>query len=565
MPSSYERLTRNTRAAFAILVLGSFAVASRAADQPKLVTRQKKLIETGWDMPDTRQLRANLADMEKRPFDGVVLQVVGRRDDGKDCLLRWAFLDEKWERRWFHAAIDDLKACDFKRFTDNFIVFNANPGSVDWFDDAGWADIADHWRIAAWVAHESGVKGLLFDPEPYTPPHSQFRYASQPQCDRHEFGDYWRKARQRGREVMTAVASESNDLTIFCYFMNSVVRWPLSQARPGVALESSGYGLLPAFIDGWLDALPEGMTLVDGCESAYRYNSDRDYLESAVFIRGNAQDAVSPANRAKYRAQVQVSYGVYLDAYWNPGTSPWYIDGLGGPRVSRLQANVGKALECADEYVWIYGEKFRWWPTDNPRVGKETWPEALPGCEGVLRFARDPLDYGRSEIERLARVAALTNLVRNGDFVVGRVPDGRPAEWGVWQKTGSEGVFAVDTGVGRTAGGSARAAGTKNGCFIQAHDVRPGERYAVRCHVKTEGEGTAWMRVRWQTPESRWTAENKDRMIHAPEPRGEWAELFDVVEVPQGVGRLLVLLLVADQPTDKDVAWFDDVALHRLE
>ena len=555
----------HTRWAVSIVCLWAVH-ACRGSDSPKFVPRKKKLIETGWDMPDTRRLRANLAEMEKRPFDGVVLQVIGRQDDEKKCLLRWAFRNEKWERRWFQSAVDDLKACEFTSFTDNFIVFTANPGSVDWFDDAGWANIVDHWRIAAWVARESGVKGLLFDPEPYAPPHRQFSYASQPGVGAHTFGEYWRKARQRGHEVMTAVASECDDLTIFCYFMNSVVRWPLNQARTGLALKSSGYGLFPPFIDGWLDVLPGGITLVDGCESAYRYNADRDYLESAVFIRGDAQNVVSPANRAKYRAQVQVSYGVYLDAYWNPGSSPWYIDGLGGPRVARLRANVGRALECADEYVWVYGEKYRWWPTDSTRVGGETWPEALPGCENVLRYLRDPLDYGRTEMQRLEQAGADTNRVRNGGFGAEAADaNGRPTEWGVWQDSGSEGAFALDPDVGRAAKGSARAAKAKNGCFIQAHDARPGERYAVRGFVRTVGEGRAWLRIRWQTRESAWTATSRDRRVYADGPSKEWAELFDVVEVPEGAGKLVVLLLVGDQPAHEDIAWFDDIQLCRLE
>ena len=132
--------------------------------------RPKKLIQTGWDKPDSERLLQNLAEMEKRPFDGVVIHVLGHIDEKKRCYMRGAFIDRKWERAWFQPCIDNLKACKFKRFTDNFITIGANPGNVDWFDDAGWANIVDHWRIAAWVARQSGFKGILFDPEPYTKP-----------------------------------------------------------------------------------------------------------------------------------------------------------------------------------------------------------------------------------------------------------------------------------------------------------------------------------------------------------------------------------------------------------
>ena len=146
---------------------------------------------------------------------------------------------------------------------------------------------------------------------------------------------------------------------------------------------------------------------MDGCESAYRYNSVNQYLEAALAIKGACQELVSPENRAKYRARVQVSFGIYLDAYWNPKTSPWYIDGLGGPRVARLRENLRTALRVADEYVWVYGEKFRWWPTPNRRVKEQTWPEALPGCERALALARDPVDYARGRIAATSSAAVM--------------------------------------------------------------------------------------------------------------------------------------------------------------
>ncbi len=74
--------------------------------------------------------------------------------------------------------MNELRKCKFTRFTDNFITIGANPGNIDWFDDEGWQQIVEHWRIAAWLAKQSGLKGLLFDPEPYTLPHSQFSYAA---------------------------------------------------------------------------------------------------------------------------------------------------------------------------------------------------------------------------------------------------------------------------------------------------------------------------------------------------------------------------------------------------
>jgi len=540
------------------------------------VRRTKKLIATGWDKADPERLLQNLAEMEKRPFDGVVIEVTGRIDEKRRCQMRQTFTKEKWQREWFEQEVKTLKACKFTRFTDNFVLVGANPGNVDWFDDGGWQNIVENWRIAAWLVKQAGFKGLLFDPEPYTKPYAQFIYAAQPERDKHTFDDYCAKARERGRQMMQAIVGEYPDMTLFCYFMNSVTAAATRQADPRRVLSTLSYGLLPAFVDGWLDVIPPTVTLVDGCESAYRYSSVEEYLEAALLIKGACQNLVSPENRAKYRAQVQVSFGMYLDAYWNPKDSPWYVDGKGGPRVDRLRANVQTALRAADEYVWVYGEKFRWWPTPAKNVREQTWDEALPGCEKALAIARDPIAYARARIAELKKADRLANLARNGDFDSDKVSveDGRvetwkegrpPAGWSAWQDNTSKGSFAWDRETGATGKGSARAANVANGCFLQKCDVRSGEQYAVRAVRRLQGKGDASIRVRWQTAEGKWTAEALDVLISCDGPRGEWHEMFGVVEVPEGVGQLVILLGARDQTTLDDAAWFDDVHLYNLK
>ena len=563
-----------------LLVLTSLALSALpSAAQAQDMRRRKKLIATGWDKVDSQRLLDNLELMEKRPFDGVVIDVVGNAANNKPCRLRTTFHSQPWQQAWFDASVERLKQCRFKRFTDNFITVGANPGNVDWFDDAGWQAIVEHWRIAASIAKRSAFKGILFDPEPYTRPHAQFRYEAQPEHDKHTFNEYCSQARQRGREVMQAIADEYPDITLLCYFMNSVTATATGHADPRVALAALGYGLYPAFIDGWFDVAPPGITLVDGCESAYRYNSQHQYLEAAVRIKGACQELVAPENRAKYRAQIQVSFGVYLDAYWNPKDSKygaWYIDGLGGPRVERLRANLHTALRVADEYVWIYGEKFRWWPTPNGRVNQESWPEALPGCEDALRFVRNPLDYARTRIAEQRAAGTLANIARNGDFgspasttMEGTATvwkEGRPpAGWSAWQEATSQGSFTWDRQTGSAVAGSARASGVAGGCFLQSYAVEPGQRWAVRALRRVAGRGAASIRVRWQTAEGAWIHEGLDQMIFGVKETSDWSELFGVAEVPDGVGRLVLLLGIKGQKSSKDVIWYDDVELYQIK
>ena len=335
IPARNCNMTRNCHCRSVLLVLVVLLAGAATGAEPPDVRLRKKLIATGWDHPDSQSLLAHLAEMEKQPFDGVVLELIGRTADGKPCPLRPAFSNQVWQPAWFQTNIDQLRACKCQRFTDNFITVGANPGDVDWFDDAGWRQVVEHWRIAAWIAKQSGCKGILFDPEPYTPPHAQFGYAAQPGRGQHSFNQYAEKARQRGREVMQAVVKEYPNITLFCYFMNSVSAEATGRADPRPALATEGYGLYPAMIDGWLDVAPPSVVLVDGCESAYLFNSRQQFLEAALLMKGACQELVSPENRPKYRAQVQAGFGIYLDAYWTPKGSPWYIDGRGGSRVER--------------------------------------------------------------------------------------------------------------------------------------------------------------------------------------------------------------------------------------
>jgi hypothetical protein len=568
-------MTRDSRSQTVLFVMMVLLAATAVGAEPPDMRLRKKLIATGWDRPDSEWLLAHLAEMEKQPFDGVVLELTGRTAEGKPCVLRSAFSGETWQPAWFQTNIDQLRACKCKRFTDNFITVGANPGNVDWFDDAGWRQVVEHWRIAAWIAKQSGCKGLLFDPEPYTRPHLQFGYAAQAGHKQRTFNRYAEKARQRGRQVMQAVAKEYPNITLFCYFMNSVSATATGRADPRQALATEGYGFYPAMIDGWLDVAPPSVVMVDGCESAYLYNSREQFLGAASQMKVACQELVSPENRAKYRAQVQASFGIYLDAYRNPKGSPWYIDGRGGSRVDRLRANTSNALAAADEYVWIYGEQYRWWPTPNERVRAETWPQILPGSDRALRYARDPLDFARTEMARLKQSGQLVNLARNGDFSLATAKSldgteqkwrqgGPPAGWSTWQNEGSRGTFTWDREAGASGKGEAKASHVANGCFIQSCKAITGECYALRAACKIHGAGNAWLRVRWQTADGQWTAEIQDRLFYGGTSPDRWHPLFGVVEVPQHAGRLLILLSVEGQNAAQDAAWFDDVELFKL-
>ena len=67
------------------------ATAAEAATRPAEGSATgKKLIEFGWDEPDTAFKREHTAQMDATPFDGCVYPIRRRQPDGKDADFLWS-------------------------------------------------------------------------------------------------------------------------------------------------------------------------------------------------------------------------------------------------------------------------------------------------------------------------------------------------------------------------------------------------------------------------------------------------------------------------------------------
>ena len=155
-------LTRREVLRLGVGVAGTVVGCATPARPGRVATKNKKLIEFGWDEPDTAFLRRHIAQMEQNPFDGVVFRATAAAPDGKPLNFLW----EAWGRRVFAEAelapaLADLGATRFHRFTDNFLRVNTTPGDVDWFDD--FSAILANARLAARIARAGGAAGILFD------------------------------------------------------------------------------------------------------------------------------------------------------------------------------------------------------------------------------------------------------------------------------------------------------------------------------------------------------------------------------------------------------------------
>ena len=513
-----------------------------------------RLIATGWDAPSPARFREGLSQFERwGAFDGTTIAPTRKQADGRTVNSRNAFGREHWQWSEFADAVRDLREVKPVTATNNFLFLYANPGDVDWFDDEGWQEVVDHWRLLARLACEGGLQGVLFDAEPYTPPHSQFKYIAQTQRDRHTFVEYCSKARQRGREVMKAVAAEFPGITLMTYRLFCDLLPTLDTGNLTAAIEPSTYGLVPAFVDGWCDEMPPTVRIIEGDEDAYRFNSQAEFDRAFIRLKLRASEFVSPQNRVKFRTQYDVGHGIYLDAHVNPPTSPWYIDRLGGASAERLKANVSSALAASDGFIWIYGEHGRWWP--GPSEKYPPWPEKLQGADVALRHAKDPTGAARAA---LAHAEPQDNRLQNSRFA--DLVEEKPTAWWTWQDKNSHGRMSVDEG-------AACIAGAANAVFGQNVPVKPGETYALRCRIRSTGRGFACVTIGWKDSKEKWTQESaRRRFAPLSDSKAEgWHEAVGEVQIPPGATQLIFMLSVQGQLTESDRACFDDAILLKTD
>ena len=326
------------------------------------VRAEKRLIEFGWDEPNTRFLRDHISEMEQTPFDGCVFSVLAKNANGTDA----KFTSECWGRRKFteaelKPALDDLKATHFKRFKDCFLRFNVTPGDVDWFDD--FSAITSNAQLAAKLARDGGAKGILLDVEPYAAP--LFNYEKMRDAKTKPFDAYAAQARKRGQQIMEAFQKSYPDVKIFLTF-----GFTLPQAQVDInptGLPHIQYGLLPALLNGMLDAAKGKAKIIDGFEMSYGYK-DKVQFDDVPKIRQRSMKLV--ANRGKYDKYYAFGFGLWMDM--NSQKYGWNTKDVGKNYFTpeQFEKSVRTALERSDEYVWIYTEAPKWW---SPK-GKQDLP-----------------------------------------------------------------------------------------------------------------------------------------------------------------------------------------------
>jgi len=340
-----------------------------------------KLIEYGWDTPNPEFVRTHIADMVRRPFDGVIVRLP---DGGGDV-----FQLKSWNAERLATQIPILRDIKWQSFDSNFLAMYAT-SSMDWYDDDDWRVVTEHAAFMARAAREGHCKGLMFDPEPYGT--SPWNYSAQLHASVHAFADYEVVVRRRGREFMRALQQEYPGLDLltlhgYSYFLRAGAS-PDINTREKI-LAGHPWGLLPAFLNGMLEEADSNTRITDGHEQSYFFERPEDFARGAAEVRRGAIPYVSSELRADYARQVEVAQPVYLDwifGYYK-ASRPNVADGLSdGQRAELAEHHTYYAMKNADRYVWSYSEKMNWW----------TGEDLPPGAEDALRSARRKFAAGES-------------------------------------------------------------------------------------------------------------------------------------------------------------------------
>lgn len=337
----------------------------------------KKLIQYGWDVPTPDLFRENIKQMEKRPFDGAI----ARLHAGRLIFKKSSYPDTD-----FTQDQKDLAATSSSKLTDNFILmWSSMDDGWDWFNDAHWAATEKNIRNFAKTSKAGHFKGIAFDPEPYTI--SPWYYEKQPQHDKKTFQEYQKQVRKRGAQFMKALQITQPGIEVFTLgllsWMKDFVVEPINSTELQKQLVSEGYGLWPAFINGMLDAVQPGTTIIDGNEFAYYFHQASQFADIRKVIQKDVLAFVDLANHKKYQSRVKIGQAVYMDLLLdlfekptNNSSDRWY--GMRMPhflspkdRLRLLEHNTYHGLRNTDKYVWVYGENVNWWQNRVPKDAED--------------------------------------------------------------------------------------------------------------------------------------------------------------------------------------------------
>ena len=399
----------------------------------------KKYIFAGWALSDAspREILDHADKFDTAGCDGVAVALGSAFPSTGQDIRKGLHVAElpRWRDEDVASLMPVLKGFGRHRgLRHSFFRLNLAPRKerLAWADDAAWALYADNLATAARLAKEASFEGIVADFEDYWKK-KQFI---------HQEGDGdWTAAkalaRRRGREAFARAFAAFPEIVVLSFQLLTTDTAYARQSDPVAHMEAKR-DLWPSFVNGILDAMPPTAKIVDGDESTsyLARASRRDFYKSACDQLVRVMPLVAPENRAKYRAQTSVGFGLYMDSYSVPTNSPYYFGPVRGKRITHFEDNLRQATECADEYVWFWGERGFYvdWPADlkektgnvwrshigmtwrnkyfrNEKSRYRPWRETIDGdVDLLLRGVKDPAQCVREEYARQKSSGEFRNL-----------------------------------------------------------------------------------------------------------------------------------------------------------
>ncbi len=532
-------------------IVGHEAVGASAP----LPFNPKSVIYFGWDTlaATTDDVYRNRAKFAETGFDGICMPLTGKTAKGADFKGRLPIGGKRFTREQFADSIAKIKEMTkLKGLSGSYLmVYWMSSPRLKWDDDAGWSVFADNMRFLAGVAKETGLKGLFVDHEDYTgKPLFTWRKADDPPYDK-----TLELARRRGREIITATAEGFpegriiNDRLLMQNDDCARSQQPLETLRMRKDLWS-------AFVNGIVEARPDGFGFDDGCEHGYGAMTEKDYLAQKYKSMFLGLPFLDPPLRSKFVASTKVCFGKWLDRWFLARNLP-LIPG-------KFAESFWSCGVCCDGVYWVYGEKssiVKWGRKVHPRVDCETtWNDRIPDLAMMLRASVG--DY--TPLRESVAAGRIRNLVSNPscDSPNGQLP--APYTTYVERKNKIEGMFSWDGSVGCAAPGALRLAG--RGCYkVDVSGLKPYDRVYVSFAAKGDEPNAD---VVWRTKGAyEWYLDYQYLVRPVRTDANGWKHYEAVLSVPMKVTAPStnqvdsVGIIFGGSFGPESPVWFDDIAI----
>ncbi len=404
-----------------------------------------KYVICGWDIgrAGLQTVADHAAELNNLPIAGLSCDIMAKVN-GIELTSDYIWNDPEWTAKPFEEEVEKFRQIvAYPNLKHSFMrcgmaarrtegvrgTLGGKKPRIRFDDDANWTRIAHNYRTLARIAKKSGVIGLLIDNEDY---HGTKQFEWLPE-DNTSWDEAQVLARRRGREVFKAIFDEFPDIRLLFYWAFSNVRLQATELDPHAALKASRR-LFPAFLNGLLDVMPPEAVMIDGDEDAYTFRAaDGTFEKTFVTILSDMLVFVAPENRAKYRAQVRNSFGLYLDQYVGAKyrrrggkrgvPNNWYRPPLLGSRDAAFREDLEAATRAADEYVWLYGERYSYIDWGNALDGlnrpwsslyaRQTWDERL-GLSTKLAMTANPRKFLETTLPKLKADPKADNIFARG-------------------------------------------------------------------------------------------------------------------------------------------------------